>query len=77
MARQRYVQVRMPADAFNKLMGKKREMEADLFKVTGRNISLKNTQFFSALVDLNENRIQIDLGTLAGLVGKRRKVNGF
>jgi hypothetical protein len=73
----RYVVVRMPADAFDKLMGKKREMEADLLKVTGRNISLKNTQFFSALVDLNENRIQIDLGSLAGLVGKRRKVNGF
>jgi hypothetical protein len=77
MARQRYVQVRMPADAFDKLMGKKREMEADLQKVTGRNISLKNTQFFNAITDLNENSIQIDLGSLASLVNKRRKINGF
>jgi hypothetical protein len=74
----RYVNVRMPAVAFNILMGKKREMEADLFRVTGKNVSLKNTQFFTAITSLNENCIVIDLPSLASFVNKGRgKINVF
>lgn len=71
----KYIFVRMPEDVYKRYSDIKINMEADLKKVTGKEIKLTMPKVFKAVAspDINENYIQVDMTNLVKLAKEKRR----